>query len=169
MDKIKPSERKFINEYIKDGDAVRAVIDTDKRIVSEESAEQLAKKHLNNKTIQELADTLLGNALLVVKHAELLEQTKTVVQYDPKTGQIIAENTDIPDTDVRLKALDMAYKLRGLYAPEKRQTVNLNIETNSVDPDVIEMTKKYEEDLKKLYINKQPNGQDTNNSNEEAR
>lgn len=169
MDKIKPSERKFINEYIKDGDAVRAVIDTNRHIVSEESAEQLAKKHLNNKTIQELADTLLGNALLVVKHAELLEQTKTVVQYDPKTGQIIAENTDIPDTDVRLKALDMAYKLRGLYAPEKRQTVNLNIETNSVDPDVIEMTKKYEEDLKKLYINKQPNGQDTNNSNEEAR
>ena len=32
-------------------------------------------------------------------------------------------DSEFPDHDVRLKAVDMAYKLKGLYAPEKVQTV----------------------------------------------
>ncbi len=45
------------------------------------------------------------------------------------------------------EALDMAYKLKGKYAPEK--TVNLNIDTEISNPEAMALAKEYEEKLKK--------------------
>lgn len=168
MSKLKRLERKFVNEYVKHKNSVRAVRDTNIHAISDISVRQIARKNLSNPTVRQAVDELLDELFLVEKHRELLDQKMVIVQYDPKTGQVIEEVTDIPDADIALKALDMAYKLKGMYAPEKRQTVTLNLGNGDLDPDIVEMTKKYEDDLRNLYINKKQNGQNTNNSDEDA-
>lgn len=50
------------------------------------------------------------------------------------------------DANARKAALDMAFKRKGSYAPEKRQSVNVNLEVNSKSEQIKD---KYEEELRK--------------------
>ena len=60
---------------------------------------------------------------LAQKHKQLL--MKKEIRYNPKTEEF--EETDRPDTQSVKTALDMAYRVRGDYAPEKVLTGHMNL------------------------------------------
>ncbi len=71
----------------------------------------------------ELMDQYLPDSLLAKKHKELLTVPKKVRHF--KKGELEDEYEEL-DSNAISKGLDMAYKLKGSYAAEKK--VNLNID-----------------------------------------
>jgi hypothetical protein len=84
----------------------------------------------------ELMEKYLPDKLLAEKHRELLEVPKKVRRYIK--GDLESEYEEL-DSQAISKGLDMGYKLKGKYAPEK--SLNVNIELNST-PQIKELTKK---------------------------
>lgn len=72
----------------------------------------------DTKTWQELIEEVFPDDLLTKTHKEALEAKR----QSSMKGLLLP--SEFPDFDIRLKALDMAYKLKGTYAPEKYQEVN---------------------------------------------
>ncbi len=89
------------------------------------------QKLTDSKGWLELLEEHLPDSLITEKHRQLL--TKTDAE-----GNI--------DVNAVRPAIDMAYKLKGKYAPEK--SVNLNMEAVITDPKAFELAKEYEQKLK---------------------
>lgn len=53
----------------------------------------------------------------------------------------------IPDVQAKKAALDMAYKLKGSYAPEKSISMNLSADVRSLDPKAAQLKEEYERKL----------------------
>ena len=86
------------------------------------------QKITNSKGFQELFNEVVTDRKLRNKHNSLLEDNKSEIQ---------------------IKALDLAYKVKGHYAPEKKQSVNLNLNTelkNSKESK--DLVEEYEDKLK---------------------
>jgi len=86
------------------------------------------QKITNSKGFQELFNEVVTDRKLRNKHNSLLEDNKSEIQ---------------------IKALDLAYKVKGNYAPEKKQSVNLNLNTelkNSKESK--DLVEEYEDKLK---------------------
>ena len=66
----------------------------------------------------ELMERYLPDETLAEKHLELLNKREVVKTF--VDGEAEYEFIDQPDTAAVSKALDMAYKLKGSYAPEKQ-------------------------------------------------
>lgn len=75
---------------------------------------------------QELMKIYLPDDKLARKHEQLLEDD---------------------EANVQVKALDMAYKLKGSYAPEKSVNLNLSGEIRHLDPKAVELKEEYERKL----------------------
>lgn len=128
-------ERKFITALIKHkGNATKAYL-TINPSCNSESARVLGYRWLRkvNISAQELLDRMgITDSYLNEKLNEGLDATKviSVVPIPPKRNKPGSNNLpsaddksidfiDVPDFNVRVKYLDMAYKLKGAYAPEK--------------------------------------------------
>lgn len=73
---------------------------------------------------KELVTEQLPDGYLLEKHRQFLEEPKKVSSF--RKGE---KETEIEEwTATAVKALDMAYKLKGSYAPEKTISVNIDIE-----------------------------------------
>lgn len=72
-------------------------------------------KITKTKTWAELMEEFLPDDTLAKTHQEALEAKKIVV-----AGGVALE-TGLADHDIRMKALEMAYKLKGLFAADKIQ------------------------------------------------
>lgn len=70
------------------------------------------------KGIQSIADQI-PDSLLVQKHLELLKKRVKVFKNNVTTGEIEEVADDI-DTQAVGKGLELAYKLKGSFAPEKK-------------------------------------------------
>lgn len=70
-----------------------------------------------SKAWEELMEKHLPDNLLVKKHKELLTIPKKVRQFNK--GDLMSEYEEL-DSQAISKGLDMAYKLKGKYKPEKR-------------------------------------------------
>lgn len=81
------------------------------------------QKLTESKGFQEIWEELIPKSLVVKTHR------KIILKKD-KDGQ--------PHSDA-VKGVDMAYKVDGAYAPEKKVNLNLGMESR---PDVIELTRK---------------------------
>ena len=85
--------------------------------ISEAYGSTLLKKVKVQATLQDLMEKSgLGNAVLLSKHRELLNASKTVSAIsgkDANAGSV--DFIEVPDSTVQVKALDLAYKLRGAY------------------------------------------------------
>lgn len=128
-------ERKFITALIKHkGNATKAYLEISPKCKVESAAVsgyRMIRKV--NISVSELLDRMgITDAYLNDKLNEGLEAGKviSVVPIPPKkdktsTGDLPDANDksvdfiDVPDFNVRVKYLDMAYKLKGAYAPEK--------------------------------------------------
>ena len=80
---------------------------------------RLLRKDKIQRVVKSIADQI-PDKLLVKKHLELLNSTETIVAG----GEIISENINVQGVKA---GLDMAYKLKGKYAPDQ-STVTVKVE-----------------------------------------
>lgn len=106
-------------------------------------AHKLKQKPKVVKRLLSIADQI-PDKLLVEKHLELLNVPKKVRTI--LKGELVNEYEEI-DSNAVGKGLDMAYKIKGTYAPEKKEVL-LDGRIN-VDNQKLEIAKKYEEEIKK--------------------
>lgn len=75
----------------------------------------------NSKGWQELMDKFLPDSLLAKKHQALLNKEEVRLKNNNETGEIDVIPTGQIDVQAVAKGLEMAYKLKGSYAPEKHE------------------------------------------------
>ena len=106
-------EKGFVKDYVKTGNGVKSILNnydtTDYKTAGVMASENLDKPRIQE-AILSIAEQI-PDSLLVEKHLELLNKT---------------DENGI-DTQAVKSGLDMAYKLKGIYAPEKSLTLNIDI------------------------------------------
>lgn len=138
-------EKDFAKEYVKTGNGVQSALKT-YDTVSYKTASTIADANLDKPRVQDLIKSIaeqIPDSLLVEKHLELLNAEK--ITTTRVRGEII-DTEEVVDNHAISKGLDMAYKIKGTYAPEKSITANITI--NTLDPKSMEIAKKYEEEIK---------------------
>ena len=92
------------------------------------TAEVKSKEIIESKGVQDEIKTLaaqIPDDLLVERHLELLNKREV---YKIGHGEDTEyEMSDQPETAAVSKGLEMAYKLKGSYAPEKSLTLNVSV------------------------------------------
>lgn len=115
--KLTRKQRIFLKEYIRTGNATKAALlayDCDESTASNIGYENVRKLQLN---ISFLFDKFkLSDGDILRTHAEALQAKRTIVS----NGEIIAE---VPDHNVRIKAVDLAYKVKGYTSQDKQPVV----------------------------------------------
>jgi phage terminase small subunit len=112
----------FVEKYIETGgNGTKAALDaydTDNYM----TAAAIASENLTKPKVQNALAEALPDDLLAKVHLEGLFATRAIFNKD---GDNVGEDADF---GIRAKYLDMAYKLKGQYAPEKRLNVNVDAE-----------------------------------------
>lgn len=128
MDKLTKKQQGFVKDYVETDNGTQAVLnnyDTKDENVAGVIAHENLRKPKIAKVIESLAERITDDELLL-KHKEFLNSERQ---------------------EIGIKALDMGYKLKGSYAPEKQ--VNLDINVDITNPKAMELAEKYEMELKK--------------------
>ncbi len=153
--RLSKKEREFIKLYLETGNGTKSaleVYDTDKY----HTAGVIATENLAKPKIQNAIQEALTDEILAEKHNQLLnastitqtyfdkeiddEEIRDFVKDIPgaKLFRIVTKDDKkiayirTPDANIRDKALDKAYKIRGHYAPEKKEITG----TGLFDPEV---------------------------------
>lgn len=133
MDELTKKQRGFVKDYVETGNGVKAALnnyDTDDYNTANAIAVENLQKPAIQNAILSIAEQI-PDSLLVEKHNALLKK--------------IDDKGDI-DTQAVKAGLEMAYKLKGVYAPEK--SMNLNVDVDITNPEAVRLAKEYEEKLK---------------------
>lgn len=118
MDKLTKKQRVFVKEYIKDENGVKSALkayDTQSYGTANQIAIDNLQKPIIIAVLKSIAEQI-PDELLVKVHLEGLDAGRET------------ENGTLPDFAVRHKYLDSAFKLKGVYAPDKNININLSIE-----------------------------------------
>lgn len=99
------------------------------------SKEQAENSHqiVRSDGVQSLLEEMLPDSLVFKKHKALLNKEMVMAQKNNRTGKIEVIRTGEIDANAVAKGVDMAYKLKGRYAPEKHQVVALDIDEERFD------------------------------------
>jgi len=109
MAKVLTKKRKgFVKDYLETGNGTLAVKENFD-VVNENSARVMASQLLDDPKVQKAIQDALPDYLLAEKHLALLNKM---------TGDEI-------DVNAVKSGLDMAYKLKGSYAPEKKLNAHI--------------------------------------------
>lgn len=138
MEHLTRKQNKFVKEFIETGNgtqAALAVYDTE----DENTAAVIAHENLRKPKILKAIEEALPDDILNQVHLEGLYATKPI--YSPK-GDLVAEDADF---SVRAKYLELAYKRRGLFAPDRSINVNVEVEAS---PRLKEISKRINEALR---------------------
>jgi|SRR3990167_1759858 len=76
---------------------------------------------------QALMQEHIPDKLLAKRHKELLNKREVVKEYSHEQGEYVQRVTDQPETNAVKAGLDMGYRLKGKYAPEKHFNVNIPV------------------------------------------
>lgn len=107
----------------------------------------------NTKSWQMLMDEHMPEDLIALRHTELLNK-RARRNIKDKDGKIIEYDVDDgPDTPAVVKALELAYKLRGSFAAEKKAPDGNVIYNLFYKPEVREAMKSFEDNLKQQIAN----------------
>lgn len=115
-------EKGFVKDFVEHGNATKAVgnnYGTTSDNTAASIGSRILKKEKIQKAIRSIAEQI-PDSLLVKRHLELLNVPKII------TTKVRGEITDIEesvDTQAISKGLDMAYKIKGTYAPEKKEII----------------------------------------------
>lgn len=166
--KLTKKQRGFVKDYLATGNGTQAALGnyaTD----NPEVAKVIASQNLTKLNVSEAIDNVLSKERLDEKHTQLLHQQRLdyfvfpkwmedddiVIHVEDATGirVINIQPTEkgkfawyaTADAQTQSKALDLAYKLRGDYAPTK--SVNLNVEMEE-DATIRELTKMLNDQFK---------------------
>lgn len=112
-------QKGFVKDFIETGNATQAALLNydvkDGKVPKERVAESIGSENLSKPIIQSAIADALPDELLTRKHLALLNK--------------VDENGEI-DVQAVSKGLDMGYKVKGSYAPEKKQ-IEGSIDTHS--------------------------------------
>lgn len=148
--RLSKKERDFVKKYIETGNGVQSalgVYNTEKY----HTAGEIAYQNLKKPKIQNAIREALSDELLAQKHNDLLNQKRLdyfvfprnildeeIIEQVEEAGLKVVNiaMTDkgkrafysVDDAQAIKSALDMAYKLRGDYAPIKTANLNINYE-----------------------------------------
>lgn len=116
-------QRKAFKEVVKGSTLTSAMV---KAGYSQTTAKR-TNKLTRTKGWKELIEKCLSDNFLANKHRELLNKKETIRFYDEETKTTKIKRTKEIDAQAVAKGLEMAYKIKGSYAPEKSVALNLNI------------------------------------------
>lgn len=128
-------QKGFVKDYIKTGIGTLAVKEN-YDVTDDNTARSIASENLTKPSIQKAIADRLPDDLLEERHLELLNKRETFTVYDKIKDEEGKEKTvprfiDIgPEVQAVSKGLDMAYKIKGSYAPEKNINVNVEVEND---------------------------------------
>lgn len=126
--KLTKKQRGFVQDYLKTGNGVKSVLNN-YDVASYHTASVIASENLEKPAIRQALEEALPDSLLDRVHREGLEANKIIsanITYgdaDEKTNDFV----EVPDHLTRAKFLDMAYKRKGRYAPEKQVNVVVDV------------------------------------------
>lgn len=159
MDKLTKKQKKFVKEYIKDENGTQAALkayDTkDNPTARAIASENLTKPNIIN-AIKTIADSI-PNELVIEKHIALLNKMEK--KYDSE-GNVISEEIDVQAVKA---GVDMTYKLKGAYAPEK--SVNLNLNGDIIPSEELEGLAKELNDIARNKTSNEGTGQPSDGTN----
>ena len=150
MENLKPKEKEFVKEYVLSNENGTATAQKVYKIEDEDyagvKAHRLISKDKIKTEIEKVKQTIaerIPDDLLVEKNIALLNKMEMITTKDEE-GQTIQVESNQIDARAVAKGLDIAHRVKGTYAPEKIQSVNVNVE---ITPKALEIAKKYEEEL----------------------
>ncbi len=122
-------DQEFVKEIVNSGNQTKAAKKAYKikndGYARVKGHKQLTKANIKN-AILTIAESLPDEELVKV-HKEGLKAGKRIFKNNNETGEI--EDLGIePDYATRHKYLDSAYKLKGIYAPDKNLNVSVNLD-----------------------------------------
>jgi hypothetical protein len=129
--RVSKKEKDFIEEYVATGNGVQSVLKS-YDVGTYGGASAMANELLASPKIQALLAERIKDDLLAKKHVALLEKMDN-------------QFPDQIDVQAVSKGLDMGYKLKGAYAPEKK---DVNFVGIVADAKSLEIAQKYEDELK---------------------
>jgi hypothetical protein len=110
------------------------------------------KNLTESKAFMELFQETVTDELLAQKHLELLNKREVAIRNNVTSGEIEVIPTGELDVQAVKAGLDMAYKLKGSYAPEKSVAVQVKADIKDfAQHDAIR--EKYEAELLEQYQN----------------
>ena len=147
-------QKGFIADYLKTGNGTHSVLKNynikgKTKEIRESTAGSMATENLGKPKIQKALADRLPDDLLEERHLELLNKREVIVIEKDEDGEKIYKKLDQPETQAVTKGLDMAYKLKGSYAPEKSIQIQAKVPFNPV---LDEIRKEYEEKLRASLI-----------------
>lgn len=132
-DKLSKKEKGFVKDWLETGNGVQSALknyDTD----DYSTAGVIAHENLKKPKIIKLISDMLPDELLAEKHLKLLNKQQVQLKNNVSSGEIDIIQTGEIDPMAVAKGLDMAYKLKGSYAPEKKEvTGTLSIQPSQED------------------------------------
>lgn len=147
-DKLTKRQKGFVKDYIisENGtDAAEKNYNTkDRYSASSIAVDNLKKPHIIE-AIQSIAESI-PDSLIVEKHLALLNKKEKVTKNNMTTGEIDVIDTGEIDVGAVSKGLDMIYKIKGTYAPDKNINLNINQEQS---PDQLAKAQLFNEWFKK--------------------
>lgn len=108
---------------------------------------------IHTKSWQMLMDEHMPEDLIALRHTELLNKRARRNIKNSKGEVIEYDVDDGPDTPAVVKALELAYKLRGSFAAEKKAPDGNVIYNLFYKPEVREAMKSFEDNLKQQIAN----------------
>lgn len=124
--KLSVKEKNFGKEFVSNGgNGVQAALktyNTNSYTVAGSIATENLKKPKVTNYIESIADQI-PDALLVERHIQLLNKTTKVYKNNMTTGEVEEVGEEIDGIAVK-SGLDMAYKLKGSYAAEKKDVTH---------------------------------------------
>lgn len=81
---------------------------------------------------KEMMEKFLPDSLLAKRHKELLNKQEVITKNNMTTGEVDVIPTGEMDVQAVKAGLDMAYKLKGAYAPEKHETATVIVDISKI-------------------------------------
>jgi len=131
-------------------------------IKQKKAAEEIAKsmKGKESKTAGEIlekvgySEAIAKNPKMVLESEGFLEEFEKLI---PNSKLTLKHNQLLEDekSEIQIKALDMAYKVKGNYAPEKSISANLNLDVEvKQSQESKDLVDEYEEKVKNMLKEK---------------
>lgn len=144
MEKLSKQQKGFVKDYVETHNGTQAVLNN-MEVKNENVAGVTATRLLRNVNVQNAILSIaeqIPDSLLVEKHLALLN--KTDKKYNTE-GQCISDEID---SQAVSKGLEMAYKVKGTFAPDKTINVNVEIDSSERIKELAEKLRKLDEENK---------------------
>jgi len=139
--RISKKELGFCKDFVESGNGVKSAM-KNYDVKNYETAGVIATQNLKKARIQKTIAEMLPDDLLKERHLQLLNKQEVRISTNKETGEIDVVQTGEIDPQAVSKGLDMAYKIKGLYAPEKHDITTKNLSNTE---EVIAKAKKFDE------------------------